>query len=481
MSVFVPLYSDTYISIWKALMDTPTTALSLDLEGLTDKCRPAIVRFGRRRTGLVINVPSLLTAGDPASGLTLFPLDDVFTESPVCIGFGTPNTYLVVPTPDAHSTKKLAGFMFWRQKSAVIPTKDRVQAGVLFELRDLPGHILDALRTQMDSFSGKRSASCAHLMGEVLAATGFTLGDGRSLRFIYRPSKFASLLWRYGLSYHDEDGEHPVRLRVIHATPRPFGDHLVGLWMREFDSPIRAIRKMFTTHSAQRAPVFEEQNLPKLDATRWRGPEITVGMARSNRIGANVAFALGQKPSYVVRFPNDLDVPELGSPLKPFPVVNDMVTRIKRDILFSRPVISLINSIRLADMDWYEGALKSDMAIDMIMPSPGPDYSEAMLYNCVVTKSELRLTGLHTREARNQKSKFIRSIDWIAAKHVLVADYDPTVVYACEMWAYRDEHDMPVLCINNNSGTYKPTSEQMEAFASYLRRTFDVQVRTFKM
>ncbi|MEO5949663.1 MAG: hypothetical protein ABIP74_04625 [Candidatus Saccharimonas sp.] len=462
-------------------MDTPTTALTLDLEGLTDKCRPALVRFGRRNTGMVINVPSIKVAVDPASGLTLFPLDDVFVEPPVCIGFGTPNTYLVIPDAVKNSTHKLAGFMFWRQKSAVVPTKGRVQAGVLFELRGLSSPQLDALRREMSHFSDKRSASCARLTCQVLAAAGFTLGNGRSLALIYRPSKFASLLWRYGLSYHDEDGVHPVNLRVIHATPRPFGDHFVGVWMREIDSPIRAVRKMFTKHQNQRAPVFEEQNLPKLDTTRWSGPELTVGMARSNRIGANFAFAIGQKPSYVVRFPEELAVPELSTSLKPFPIVKDFVTRMKRDILFSRPVIGLVNKIRLADMDWYVGGIKSDMAIDMIMPSLSPDYSEAMLYNCVVTKSEVRLTGLHTREARNQKSKLIRTIDWVAAKHVLISDYDPHVVYACEMWAYRDESERPVLCINNNSGTYKPTAEQMEAFASYLRRTFDVQVSTFPM
>ena len=459
----------------------PSRARELDLEGLTHNCRPALVRFGQRNTGLVINVPGLRTVVDQGSGLTLFPLDDVFTEPPVLIGFGTPNTYLVVPDEQSPTTHKLSAFMFWRQASAVVPTKGRVQAGVLFELRGLPESLKAKLRATMHALSGRRSVSCAHLTGKVLASSGFTFGNGRSLTTFVRPSKFASLLWRHGLRYRDTTGTHEVRIRIIHASPVPFGDHFVRVWMREIDSPIRTVRKMFAKHPSVKAPTFETQNLPRLDTKRWAGPSITIGMARSDRLGAHMAFVLGQKPSYIVRFPKPILMDELKEPLKPFPVVTDTVTRLKRDVLFSKPVIKLINHSRLADIDWYTGNIKVDMAIDMLMPSPGPEYEQAMLYNCVVTPTEIRLTGLHTKESRNMNSKFIRSVDWIAAKHVLLSDYDPKVIYACELWAYRDEAGRPVVCINNNSGTYKPSVLQMKAFAHYLRTTFGIQVRTFKM
>lgn len=455
-------------------------AISLNTSGLTDKCRPALVRFGKRDTGLVMRVHDINTMDDPASKLLVFPLDDVFTHPTAFIGFGTPNTYMVVPDANGESYK-FAAFMFWRQQALVVRTKGRVQAGVLFEFVDLPQSKLDDLRTSMDNLAGTRSVSCAHLNATALADAGFSFGDGHSLRTIKRPSKFASLLWRRGLAYVNEVGERvPVQLRVIQATPRGFSDHFVGVWMREADSLKRTVQKQYAKSvSHTPAPTFEPQALPELRADRWTGPVVTVGMAKSSTIGANFAFLVGQKPTYTVKLPDLQQVAELRQPLSPFPVIEDKVTWLKRHVLFSKPVIRMINRARVAGIDWYTNGLKAGTVIDMLAPSDGPEYEQATLYNCVVVADEMRITGLHTREERNMQSKLIRIIDWIAAKHVLLSDYDNSLVFACELWTYRDENGQPVVCFNPNSGTYRPDEKRMEAFASYLRDTFGVSVQTF--
>jgi hypothetical protein len=371
--------------------------------------------------------------------------------------------------------------MFWRQAAAVVRTKGRVQAGVLFEFVDLPQAKLDDIRDSMQALVGTRSISCAHLNATALANAGFCFGNGQSLRTVRRPSKFASLLWRRGLAYIDGLGTRvPVQLRIIQATPRGFSNHFVGVWMREADSVKRTVQKQYAKSVGHTpAPTFEPQALPELQPERWTGPPVVVGMAKSNTIGANFAFLVGQKPTYTVKLPGMRAVPELRVPLSPFPVIEDKVTWLKRHILFSKPVIRTINRARVAGIDWYTGGLKAGTVIDMLAPSDGPDYETATLYNCVVTADEMRITGLHTREERNMQSKLIRIIDWSAAKHVLLSDYDNGVVFACELWTYRDENGVPVLCINFNSGTYRPTVARMEAFAAYLRDLFGVTVRTF--
>ncbi len=455
-------------------------AKTLDMQGLTDPCRPELVEFGLRGTGLAITSPALRTAVDSSSGLTLFPLDDVFVGPVAAIGFGTPNTYLVVPD-EVGGHSKLAAFMFWRQRAAVVPTKGRVQAGVLYELRDLPDGALEALRSAMSSRVGQRSISCAHLCAQTLADAGFAFGNGRSLRRIARPSKFASLLWRRGLSYTDQWGKtHSVGVRVVHASHTPFGEHFVNVWSREASSVGRTIRKLYTRHvKHEPAPVFEPRPAQPLNPERWTGRDVVVGMARSSRLGSHLGYLFGQKPLYTVKLPGLRDVPELQAPLPPFPAINDWVTALKRYVLFSRPVIALMNRMRVRSMDWYETGLKADTLIDMLRPSSSATYDTAVLYNCVVTSDEVRITGLHTDLERNKRSKLIHRIDWVAAKHVLLSNYSPDVVYACELWAYRDEQGKPVLCINSNSGTYQPDETRMEAIATFLRQNFRVQVRTF--
>lgn len=463
-------------------MKHTTRHATLGLAGLTDRCRPALARFGRRGTGVIITTPGLTTAIDAGSGLPFFPLDEVFVDNPVLLGIGTPNSYLVVPSVDEDDTKKLAAFMFWRQKAAVVPTKGRVQAGVLFELTGLPESQVALLQMAVQAVSGKRGASCARQCAHALHLANFRLGGGRSLERIYRPSRLASLIWRFGLEYEDATGVHPVALRVIHASPTGFGDHFVGVWKREANAACRAAEKQYRKRRpTTKPPIFEPAKLPALNPERWTGPVVEIGIARSNRLGANLTFLAGQKPVYVAKLPGLAAIPALRMPLKPFPVIKDKVTWLKRHVLFARPVITLINRSRVAAIDWYVDGLKADMAIDMLTPSPSADHDTATLYNCVVTCSEMRLTALHTNETRDQQSKLIHRLNWVAAKHVLLSDYDPNVVFACELWAYRDSNGQPVLCINNNSGTYKPSPERMEAFAGHLRQVFGVQVQTFTM
>jgi hypothetical protein len=463
-------------------MKHTTRRATLDLSGLTDRCRPALARFGRRGTGVIVTTPGLTIAVDAGSGLPFFPLDEVFVGSPVLLGIGTPNSYLVVPSLEGNTTEKLAAFMFWRQKAAVVPTKGRVQAGVLFELTGLTGGQTALLQMAVRAVSGRRGASCARQCAHALHLAGFRLGSGRSLKHVYRPSRLASLIWRFGLEYDDAMGVHAVKLRVIHASPTGFGDHFVGVWKREANAACRAAEKQYRKRRpTTKPPIFEPAALPALNPERWTGPVVELGIARSNRLGANLTFLAGQKPVYVAKLPGLSTIPALRTPLRPFPVIKDKVTWLKRHVLFARPVITLINRSRIAAIDWYVDGLKADMAIDMLTPSLSANYNTATLYNCVVTSSEMRLTALHTREIRDQQSKLIHRLNWVAAKHVLLSDYDPDVVFACELWAYRNEAGQPVLCINSNSGTYKPSSERMEAFASHLRQVFGVQVQTFTM
>ena len=446
---------------------------------LTANAVPIPYRLGRRDTRLVMHMRGLTSERDQ-HGLPFIPLDEVFTTPTTFIGFGRPNTYLVTPATDGASSDKLAAFMFWRNKAVVVPTKGRVQAGALFELLDLAPEAIARLRVSMQRVVGKRGASCAHQVALALAGAGFRLGNGKSLTHIYRPSRFASLLWRYGLQYTDTSGRmHAVQLRIIHANPGvAFDRHFRYGWNREITSPARTVQKQYTKHTEhQPAPLFAPNPAAAINADRWNGPEVVVGMAKSSFVGAHVAFLMGQKPTYIVKLPGLSKVPGLTEPLKPSPV-KGWATRLKRWVLFSPVTVALINLFRVAGIDWYDEGITANMVLDMVEPSPGPEYDTAVLHNYVVTEDEIRVTSLHTSELEHQKSKLMRIIDWIAAKHVLLSRYSKHLRIAGELWAYLDD-GMVVLCINPNSGSYVPTLERLEAFAEHLCSTLGVRVRVF--
>lgn len=454
----------------------------LDAAGLSANCHPQLHRLGHRGSRIVYVAQEIQHAVDPGSHLTLFPIDEVFRDhKSVLIGFGTPNVFTTIRRHEddlrGPGWDKFAAFMFWRQNAYVANTAGRVQEGVFFELRNLPDEVRDTLRFQMGRLAGKRGPSCARMNARLLAVAGFTLGGGRSLRTILRPSKMASLIWKHGLLLNGK----PVDIRVVLTGDKNVGEHFVGVWTKELMSACRAVKKTFTKHQAHTpAPTFTIKEVAELQSKQWSGQTTTLRMNRPTWIGAELSFVWGQQPIYSVRL-NDIDhVPELSSPLQPFPGELDRTTKIKKYVLFSKPVIAAIQHFRVKTTDRYDN-IPARATLEMLTPSPGSRHDDAVLYNCVITltgngTAEARITGLKNQDARNQGSRWLKMTSWIMAKHVLLSGYDPNTVYACEMWTYVDADGERVLCLNNNSGTYKPEMERLEALAVYLRNFFGVKI-----
>jgi hypothetical protein len=230
-----------------------------------------------------------------------------------------------------------------------------------------------------------------------------------------------------------------------------------------------------------RPPRFAVRDVAELDAERWRSPAVDVVMSRPSWFGAKLAFLWGQHPMYTIEIDG---VPEeLRIPLPAFPGKLDWSTSFKKNVLFTPFVIGVIRYFLMRASDRYED-LPALAALEMLTPSQGQEHDAAMLYNCVVTlagdnRTEVRITSLKNRDPSSRRSQWVRMVNWLMAKHVLVSGYDPNTVYACELWTYSEQSGEVVLCVNRNSGTYKPDAVRMEAFAEHLRKVFGVRVRTY--
>ncbi|HSX01451.1 MAG TPA: hypothetical protein VLF67_04380, partial [Candidatus Saccharimonas sp.] len=341
-----------------------------------------------------------------------------------------------------------------------------VQAGILFELRNLPPKAVEALRHQMELKKGKRTASCAHAHAQVLAGAGFTCG-GTSLRRVYRPSKLAALIWQHGLEY----GGQPVELRLV-QTGASTPDHFLNVWRNEVTSPARAIAKQYArAGAAHAAPLFEPlATEPAPPAQSGTGRPVRVGVSLPSKLGMYLGFLWGERPIFYAETPESPMAPELGTPLQSFPGKLDRVTKLKKHILFSRPVIWFINRHVVRSIAWDEGVPAGSIAA-MLRRSPGTDRQTAYVYNYALTGTDVRISRLANDNGRDRKF-----INWILAKHVLLSNYSRDVRASGEMWCTLNEAGSPIVCLNLNSGTYKPSDERLEPTAQYLGALFGTPV-----
>jgi hypothetical protein len=165
----------------------------------------------------------------------------------------------------------------------------------------------------------------------------------------------------------------------------------------------------------------------------------------------------------------DIDDAEFGmihNELKPYPGKLDTVSKLKRYVLFAKPVVRVIRKQMAADMESL-GVLAGSTLVGMLQAD---SLDDPFMYNVVLTGESFKLSRLE-----NRTDKDVAKANWVLAKHVLLAGYDPDVRYAGEAWA-EDTPDGRVMHINNNSGTYKPTEAQTDEAARYLAAAFGVPV-----
>lgn len=474
------------------------THCKLNGDGLAESVLPSIQRLGHRGSHILYRANCEVVT-DESSGLRLFRIEDVFlSKRSLLVGLGLPNVFTAVPRaegdPKGPGWDKFAAFMFWRQGALVANTKGRLQAGPILEVRNLPVAALATIRREMKNLSGIKAASCAKLNAILLQNAGFTFGNGKSLTGFVRPNKFASLLWRHGLKYRGQD----LEMRLVMTDDRSIFEHIEGLgedsvYGRELRSGSRFIQKLYAEGQGHvPAPVFPDREVDPFDASRWYGPPTKIGINRPRWLGVKFAFLTGHQAVYDVVLPEIDQVDELAEPLKPYQNEDgtrelDFQTKVKKNVLFNKPVIGTIRHFRHKSTDWYDG-IPAQAAVEMLTHSESADKSTAALYNYVVIRNadgtaNARFTTLRNQGQRQVKNSFLQKllkiIAWILAKHVLVTGYDPNTVIAGEMWCYRDENGELVLCANTESGTYQPKTERLQAFAAYLEKLFGVKVRTF--
>ena len=396
--------------------------------------------------------------------IKLISLDKLFdNKKEVFLGFGLPNVYLTIPNEQYDGYVKFAAFILWRQVSAILPTKGRVQSGFLVRFRDIPPELTEIIRQSMVHHSNKRHVSCAYANACVLSTCGIT-SEGSDLRNHFGARALFQQIYEYGLEFQGKS----LTLDFIRTTSSSLEEHFHAVRMKELTSLGRTYKKVINecsdAHSKKRAPVLEVKDIPTNPIIQFDSDSlIRLQISRPGRFGAIIRKVWGSHTLFRV-IPNreKIDINKyLPETLRAFPVENpDFTTRMKKYFLFSRlVVITLRNEMASLWDDHGEfscGSLASMMSIHT-KDEPHP-------YNIVITGDHL--LGMHDNPILR-----LKLIHWILSKHVLISGYDDDVRFAGEAWMEHQSNGL-VLHITNNSGTYRPNDQQLEQAARFVSAAF---------
>lgn len=423
------------------------------------ECRPEFRMWGGV-LGDVVDATNIRTR-TTTDNLTIFRLSDVFTgQNEVLIGFGRPNTYLVVPDGnDEAGYEKFAGKSLKLAPSKVEETRGWVQAGIQMRILGLPEHAAAALRASMRVFHGAKYWTCVNACMKVLEHAGFTSPAGKLSNF-YMPHALLPALIDHGLYFQGQE----VKLQFIRTSDLELHGYSKEIIKAELTTLCRHAEKKMPALAAARSKLTGVKKVsrvitpvaPALPDSVEYASDFEVRVSRASITGAVLRMVWGAAHGLFTASQNRVQVTDyLIQPMKPFPVVKDVATRVKKWLLFTPLTIWLIRLILVPR--WKSVGMRSECDIYNMLRTHSDKKNHK--YNLVVTSRQIIIARI---------SIGTKLLDWILSKHVLMSGYDKFVLFAGEIW--KDEHG--VIHVNRNSGTYKPTEEQLDAIVAFLQAIF---------
>lgn len=447
------------------------------------ECRPENDLFG----GIIPEVIDATTIREHAvADLKVFKISDVFSgKDEIFIGFGRPNAYLVCPD-GAGGYQKFAGKSLKRAPSVIEATRDFAQSGLLIRLKGLPPEAAERLRVSMKKFHGIKYWTCVNACMTVMQDAGFTSGK-RPLTDRYWPYHLFTALVNDGLSYEGKPVEYEVirttsdrveryALRIIGAEVTTFcrhttrnmeakakgGSRVSKFMLGAIGLPARLVGGGKKKGSRKSAPPVAPPLPDTVDYTR----DIQMRVSSASHVGAFMRLFWGAHNLFEGTQSRVKITDYLTAPLKEFPQPNpNIATRLKKALIFSRPVIWAMRKILVPSYAVMPG-LRSEN--DVYKALRTHSQAEPNKYNLVIVAEDQNAGPGASTFILSRITGGAKLMDWILSKHVLMSGYSKFVLFAGEIW--KDENG--VIHVNRNSGTYQPSPEQLDAMVEFLRALF---------
>ena len=434
------------------------------------------------------NVPERIV-----QSLRVARIEDVFaTPTETFLVFGKPNTALVIHKADETGYEKFSAYSLWRRPSDIQDVTRRfgslVQSGIWLRFINLPAAAKERLRAGMQKFQGKKFRTCVNGNMKVMDFAGFTSGE-KKLSTITWPYQLMSTLLRSGLCFEGT----PVQFDVIRTSRLSMEDYARAIIFAEMTTPWRHYQKTQIATQAGRMiasliplpgqsaaePALPYEVAPAQPSDREYLNDIHVRVTSDSAPGKVLRQVFGPHALFEISVDRvNVDDFFTGA-LKPFPQTNPtLLTRVKKWLLFSRPVVGFLRWMMGAS-NFHEIGEHSERDIyDMLRTHSATSPNK---YNIVMIRMPVFAL------AKNPTTRFIISrinvrtefVDWVLAKHVLMSGYlwapsghaeapdktEPYVVWAGECWKTIDGE----IVLLGNSGTYQPKEEHDNSATNMVR------------
>ena len=400
--------------------------------------------------------------------LRVVNLGDLFSDGPLFMGFGRPNVFLGIPnvTPEEGlGYAKVDAKSLKRGDTQVVDTHDRVQSGLLLVFKGLAPRVTENVLAVARRHVGTRQMTCVNANCRILSEAGFTLG-GESLDQYYFPVKLLSDILRYGLEYQGR----PVEFEIVKTTPGYLEEVGLSINHAVWSTLCRHAEKSCNSLTARLKrntyvigfneglkrhlglAIINDENIGPIEKPMWETqvtraqiPEelqrpYNLEVSEPSQLGHLMRLLWGPHSLFEVSLPEGVVDQYLPGKLVPFPHVDPpLSTRFKKHLLFSPAVVNLLKGLISKSYKRVSG-ITHDLLFDMIRTSSDKYPNK---YNFVLTGDRLIIMKLDIKNSL---------IDWIMAKHVLMAGYSKDVRLSGEMWKVSG-NEIPY---NLDSGTFMP-------------------------
>lgn len=408
----------------------------------------------------------------------------LFKPDMMAINFGTPNvaTFVTEGKEDGSvQTIKVDAKSLYRAPMGYHATNGKIQSGVFLVPTNLPEEALLRFKKAAEGLQESKDITCVNTNCRVLQQAGFSIEGIAMDQTVFPMALLEHLLFR-NVFYTDSQGtKHKVHFDILNTTKLS-----LEKFFEEVDTAVvgtrqRHLRRNADTEENQKARGAAAQALIAQEVERLRlaGPpqqindehlgqrKVTVSVP--SFLGNAIARFWGRHTMYEVDLSDRREeifkaFQSFTSPkLLPFPQEKpSLVTRLKRDLFFSGPVIRFLRRHMMGRVDTIY--LRTQDIFKYLKSTEGAHLNYVLL--------DKKMVLAMVQASGNSGAVHRKTADWALSKHALLAGRQE-VYCSGEIW-YDRTKDLFVM--NDDSGTYKPSPERVKAVVALANKFFEANL-----
>ncbi|MFN4173941.1 MAG: hypothetical protein ACK4HV_02410, partial [Parachlamydiaceae bacterium] len=335
---------------------------------------------------------------------------------------------------------------------------------------------LDRFKASAKRNEGRADVTCVNTNGRILEEAGFTIEGKKMDETVFPTTLMEHFLYR-DVFYTDSSGiKHKVHFDIINTTDESLEEHYDKIDLAVIGTRLRHKRRNADSEEsrkergiAAKALIAEE----KKRISELKSPEEPLQELKKRKISVSVSSTLGD---FIARFWGrhtiyEVDLSDKTEEIKkafeskgklaPFPQKKpSLATRVKRDFLFSKPMINLLRRHIMGSIDTLY--LDTNDLFNHLKSTDGEKLNYVILGDKVV------LAKVKANEVQEGARKLA---DWALSKHALIAGRK-AVYCSGELWY---EKSKGRFMANKDSGTYMPDDERLKIAVDLINRIFETK------